>query len=368
MNLPTLYSKDSHGELRMWRVSLIRDPIFHAVCRYGLVGGTIQESRKRCIVGSAPASCIEQAQAFCKSLWNKQKNKGYTENRDGEPEGIAPLPMLAQLFEKQKHKLQYPVIVQPKLDGFRCITIKKDGKVSCWSRSGKRFETTSLIEQELDAYMEEGECFDGELYKHNQDFNELSGSIRNISENNSIAQYHIYDYINLDLPQYMRIAKLTELFDFRGKNFDTLGYINKVPTFSANNEEGVSRIVSSFITQGYEGGIVRTLNNLYRPKYRSPELLKIKNFQDEEFEIISFTNGQGKEEGAIIWICITRPDAIGTSHVFNVRPKGTIKGREKWFTYGFSYIGKRLIVRFFGKSEKGIPRFPVGIRIKGDLE
>ena len=37
-------------------------------------------------------------------------------------------PMLAHEFKKNKHKVKYPCIVQPKLDGIRCIATIKDGK------------------------------------------------------------------------------------------------------------------------------------------------------------------------------------------------------------------------------------------------
>lgn len=367
MKLPTLYSKDSHGEIRMWEVSLIRDPIFHAVSRYGLIGGSIQESRKMCLVGSAPASCIEQAQSFCKSLWNKQKGKGYTESKDGEPEGIAPRPMKAHLFNDHKNKLQYPVIVQPKLNGFRCIAIKINGKVSCWSSSGKRFETTSFIEAELNQWMENGQCFDGELYKHKQDFDELSGSIRNLVENNSMAEYHIYDYIAQEMPQYRRLAYIHDLFEYNMPFGDKFTTVKKVPLITALNEEGVLNATSSFISNGYEGAMVRTLLNLYRPKYRSPQMLKVKEFMEEDYKIVDFYEGEGKDEGAVIWEVVTPGD-----HLFRVRPRGSYSERKILFEKGKNYIGKWLTVKFPKNSESytknGIPRFTTGIRIRNEME
>ena len=367
MKLPTLYSKDSHGELRMWEVSLIRDVNFYAVSRYGLIGGTIQESKKMCLVGTAPASSIEQAQGFCKSLWNKQKGKGYTESKDGEPQGIAPRPMLAHLFDKHKHKLVYPVIVQPKLDGFRCICIKDRGAVSCWSRTGKRFETTSIIESTLSQVMSDGDMLDGELYRHNYDFNKLSGSIRNLQEDSSVAQYHIYDFITEDQPQFQRLVGTNRIIALGQQVPNFRNYIQQVLSLPANDEQEVIEFTNSFIDNGYEGSIVRSLMNYYRPKYRSPDMLKVKNFTEEDFKIVDYFDGEGKDEGAVIWQCMT-PEGF----VFTARPRGSYESRRLLFENADKYIGKWLTVRFpknpASKSEYGIPRFPVGIRIREEME
>lgn len=378
MKLPTLYSKDSQGEIRMWEIHTeVDSEFYYAVSIYGLIRGAKQQSKKVCLAGGVPTYKIPEVESFCKSLWNKQKGKGYVETSDGEPQGIAPLPMLAHLFDKYKHKLIYPVIVQPKLDGFRCICIKQRGVVSCWSRSGKRFETTSLIEQELDHYMVEGDCYDGELYRHNEDFNKLSGSIRNVAENSSIAQYHIYDYISADMPQYQRFTKVKNLFKSDIPNIQKFQYIIEVPSFGAGSEEGVLGATTDFINAGYEGAIVRSLNNLYRPKYRSPEILKVKEFMDEDFKIVDFYEGEGKDEGAVIWECTTPKGEI-----FTVRPKGTYGERQKLFQEGELHKGKYLTVRYFPKphtdypdfirlfkhGEEGKPRFPVGLKIKEEME
>ncbi len=368
MKLPTLYSKDSQGEIRSWEMSTETDgEFYYAVSSYGLIRGTVQRSKKVCLAGGIPTRDPQNIQSFCLSLWKKQKNKGYTENKDGEPTGVAPRPMKAHLFDKHKHKLQYPVIVQPKLDGFRCISIKRDGQVSCWSGSGKRFETTSFIEDELNIYMKEGDCFDGELYKHKQDFNELSGSIRNIAENNSMAEYHIYDYIEEGMPQYQRLAHIQRLFEYPLPDADKFICVKKVQTMAAGDEQGVFGAASSFVKKGYEGAIVRSLSNLYRPKYRSPEMLKVKEFMEEDYKIVDFYEGEGKDEGSVIWRLIT-PEG----REFSARPRGSYPERRNLFKNGAKYIGKWLTVKFpknvASKSKDGIPRFPVGIRIREEME
>lgn len=355
MKLPTLYSIDSSGIVREWMTKLEIGDFYYAKTHYGLVGGKLQLAVKMCLVGERPAETTQEAQKFIISMWERQKKKGYTENKNGEPEGEAPLPMLAKLFEKEKHKLTYPVAVQPKLDGFRCIAIKKDGIVSCWSRRGLRFETTGAIEADLNEQMLEGDVYDGELYRHNTDFNVLSGEIRNNSKNKSSAQYHIYDYIHKEKPQAVRLGKVNDLKETEN--------IKIVPTTVANSEEEVYDITDKYVALGYEGGIVRNVFGLYRSKYRSSELLKVKNFLEEDFYIIDYHEGEGKEEGAVIWDCITED-----GKEFSARPRGTYSQRRVLFLNGGKYLGKYLTVRYFNKSADGIPRFPVGLRIREALE
>ena len=85
----------------------------------------------------------------------------------------------------------------------------------------------------------------------------------------------------------------------------------------------------------------------------------IKDFKDEEFKIIGFTEGKGVEKGCIIWTCITKD-----GKEFSTRPKGTHKFRKELFKNGKEYIGKKLTVVFQEYSADGIPRFPVGKTIR----
>ena len=260
----------------------------------------------------------ENVKDFMEKVTRELKASGYSSNLDGSPECPAPKPMLAKLFKNEKHKLIYPVLVQPKLDGFRCIAIKVDGIVSCWSRTGHRFETTEKIESELAIKMLDGEILDGELYKHNKDFNTLSGEIRNVANNSSEAQYHIYDVVAPGLLQIKRISIIKEIIESP--------HVKVILTEVAQSEEEVNTLAEKYISMGYEGAIVRSLFGHYRTGYRSSEVLKVKNFLEEDFKITGFHDGEGKDEGAVIWDCITQD-----GEEFSARPTGTYESRRKLF-------------------------------------
>jgi ATP-dependent DNA ligase len=115
------------------------------------------------------------------------------------------------------------------------------------------------------------------------------------------------------------------------------------------------RLFAEFVEAGYEGIMLRNGAGVYRANYRSNDLQKYKEFMEDEYRIIDFKEGEGRDLGAVIWVCET---ADGKE--FTVRPRGTMEQRREWFNDGESYIGKNLTVVYQELTEDGKPRFPVG--------
>ena len=108
-----------------------------------------------------------------------------------------------------------------------------------------------------------------------------------------------------------------------------------------------------------EGTILRNIHGPYEIKKRSKHLQKYKDFQDDEFKIIDFTEGIGIDKGCVIWVCITKDGKD-----FRVVPNGTHKFRKEMFKNGKNYIGKQLTVKFFGYTKDGIPRLARCVTIR----
>lgn len=119
------------------------------------------------------------------------------------------------------------------------------------------------------------------------------------------------------------------------------------------------RLFAEFVESGYEGIMLRNAAGVYRANYRSNDLQKYKEFMEDEYRIIGFTQGEGRDAGAVIWLCET---ADGKD--FTVRPRGTMEQRRIWFSNGESYIGKNLTVIYQELTEEGKPRFPVGKAVR----
>lgn len=119
------------------------------------------------------------------------------------------------------------------------------------------------------------------------------------------------------------------------------------------------RLFAEFVESGYEGIMLRNAMGVYRANYRSNDLQKYKEFLEDEYRIIDFKDGEGRDAGAVIWVCET---ADGKD--FTVRPRGTIQQRREWFNDGANYIGKNLTVVYQELTEDGKPRFPVGKSVR----
>jgi len=98
---------------------------------------------------------------------------------------------------------------------------------------------------------------------------------------------------------------------------------------------------------------------MYNVGNRSADLLKMKEFQDDEFEITGFYEGEGGEKGLVLWKCKTKDDKE-----FGCRPQGTHEDRRELFKHGADYVGKMLTVRYQELTKDGIPRFPIGIAVR----
>jgi ATP-dependent DNA ligase len=325
-------------------------------------------------------SHYDQAIKDAQSKWNKKRDlEGYNNcillselkiNDSTKPELKANLeikfPMLAQDYFKHKNKVLYPCYVQPKIDGLRNIYNSISNQNI--SRQGKEFsiiKDSGKLYEELNS-LPKGLILDGELYTNTLNFEKL-GILRKTKkltneeiDNLKKIEYHIYDIIdtNLTFEQRNNIIKELHL-----ENYDKLIY---VPTFLVFSEKEIQEYHYKFLEQGFEGTMIRNKDSLYKIKQRSHDLLKFKDFQDAEFEIIDFTfeiDTSGKDQNLIVWI-INVPVSIENKNYIKckVRPMGTKEERkelyEKCKNNFTEFKGRKLWVKYFEKTKEGNLRFP----------
>ena len=362
---PTLYSKGSKGETRVWEISAVEETerLCNIISTYGTEGGRMQTAVMPITEGknigrSNETTVWEQAVSEAESTWKKKKDKGYTE--EGE-QRTTILPMLAsKLLDRMKvGKMQWPVYVQPKFDGVRCLAQKiSDTEIRYTSRMGKEYTTLDHLNASLLKVMQVGEIFDGELYSHDLEFEEIISQVKRSlgdrSEFETEIKLFLYDVVNTEAgykQRYLRLAQALEQCDKR--------YFELCPTVEAACFSEVKELHDKFIEQGFEGAMARTFSGKYRCDYRSPDLMKYKEFVDEEFEICTTFEGMGKDAGTAIFQVRN-----ATNHLFKVRPKGTLEQRKKYWKQKNELVGKMLTVRYQNLTEDGIPRFGVGIAIR----
>jgi len=368
-DFPTLYSKSKGGKTQLWRIKVVKGPGDGATIKtsYGYEGGAIQENEKEITKGKVKRSAWEQAVSEAQSDWNKKKDKGYAESLgNAHVPGVAGdaavaahktiLPMLAHDYHKRGKSIVFPAFVQAKLDGVRSIF--HSGILS--SRMGKPFSGLEHITGELGAATAAGLILDGEVYSTTLPFQQFVGLVKKkkftAADMEQLKQVNlwVYDCVN-DKPFEERLAMLKAFF---GKH--TFAHVKLLPTEEAKTAAELKGFHDAYVAEGYEGLIVRNKKGLYHVNTRSADLQKYKEFQDDEYKVVGFTEGEGHEKGLVIWTCETTE-----GKKFNVRPRGTHEERAALFKEAETYVGKKLTVRFqeLTTGDK-IPRFPVGIAFR----
>ena len=95
-------------------------------------------------------------------------------------------------------------------------------------------------------------------------------------------------------------------------------------------------------------------------------LLKLKSFQDEEFMVGDVIEGKGKLKGkAGAFVCSAVVEGVGIC--FRVKMACEESKLEEYLVNAHKYIGKQLTVQFQGKTKRGIPRFPIGLRFREEV-
>jgi len=364
----TFYRRTASKNVVQWTIWIEENNgIYNIKTSHGQKGGKIIEDAGKLIVdGKSGRTPFEQAILEHDSKVLKHRDTGYTFNTDGINVNLAPVPMLAKNYEEQGHKIIFPAIAQPKLDGVRCTAkMESDGSVSLLSKRGKEFQLLDQIRKAVQAAgVPETFILDGELYSDDLDFQRVVGLVRKKTYKN---QKDIDDMkkVKLNVFDAMDTADKTMSFLHRWKkaksyvSLDTTNTLTMVPCYRVNDDSQVKSLLTKFLAAGDEGVMIRNIKSPYEQGKRSQHLQKYKLFVDAEYKIVDALEGQGNDIGTVIWVCET-----STGQRFKCRPKGTQAVRRDWYRNRQKYFGKLLTVKYQELTNDGIPRFPVGIAIR----
>ena len=202
-------------------------------------------------------------------------------------------PMLASAVEDVA-KLQFPVLVSPKLDGIRCLLI--DGKAL--TRSFKPVPNVAIqtwLEADLANMIGPNVALDGELHlaKGTEPFQAVSSAIMS-EDGTPDFRYWVFDMVRFDT------GGLTQPFADR---YACLAHVVKrlppwarrrvklVEHAEVSSQEELDAYEARFLEQGYEGAMIRDPQGPYklgRSTAKEGYLLKLKRFCDAEAVIIGF--------------------------------------------------------------------------------
>lgn len=370
MILKKIYKRTSTGKIQEWEIEIQGDKYRTIV---GQQNGKKHTSKWTTCKGKNTGkknetTAEEQALKEAEAQRRLKLEADYRESvADIDDPTIWKEPLLAESFINSKTKVEipliYPVYIQPKLDGMRCI-FTKDG---AFSREGNRIFVVEHIAEVLNVIFKDfpNLQFDGELYNHEfkDDFDTLISIARKgkatperLAEAKEKLQYHIYDLRDTSRTYLERYEIIDNLFI----NFGILGFVSpkgplvKVPTIQVNNREELGEQYAKFVADGYEGAMLR-LDSVYEYG-RSANLLKYKDFIDEEFTLLDITEGDGNRSGMAgrFWF-----EKDGKRFKSNMR--GNVSKYTEWWLNKDLYIGTKWTVRYQHLTPDGVPRFPVVI-------
>jgi DNA ligase-1 len=273
-----------------------------------------------------------------------------------------------------------------KLDGCRAVVIKRGNSVTCFSRTGKEFETLEVLKQEiLNLDSEEDFVFDGELCLVNNGIEDFQGVMQEIRRKDHTIQnpkYKIFDMLTIEEFEngsskrtlMERLLHLQNTIDSNDYNGEILEILNQG---IIESEARLLILLDQAVEKGWEGIMLRK-DCPYEGK-RTNNLLKLKKFFDDEYVVTDIEIEKMRfckddpETGAKVEVeeeVMARANILHKGFKVGVGSGWSIQQRRDFKEDPSKIVGKTINVRYFAEStnqEGGISlRFPTVQYIYGD--
>ena len=272
--------------------------------------------------------------------------------------------------------------VSRKLDGVRCIAIvDSDGNVSFYSRTGKSFDTLDVVADGIIALDIKNVIFDGELCLVDEDGNEdFQGIMKQLKKKDHTIpnpSFKIFDMLT-PIEFYSKKGESNRPYSIRYNNLKEIMKENTCACLSVlaqeliKDDEHFAEWVKRGTDYGWEGVMLRA-NEPYKGK-RSKDLLKVKKFFDDEYEVVDtemgpfryVLNGKEHEENMLSCVMIKHKD-----HIVRVGSGFSIEQRQEFYQDPDKILGQIITVQYFEETKNqdgGISlRFPTFKVLHGSI-
>lgn len=377
--METLYKISKSGKVIFWKIDHDEKSFWTITGQMGgketVTAPTFCEAKN---VGRANETTVaEQVLLEVASKVKKQQDDGYTHEM---PTSKRFEVSLANKYQDRvaKGKLEFPYVMNPKLDGIRCYIVLRDGVIRMFSRKHKEFLSIPHIAAD-DAIKDIFDKFpditlDGELYNHElkSDFNRIVSLVKkskpteaDLEESARLIQFNCFDCFFANEPELGYIERNEKLVRNARKSpvlrFVSSGGITYPSDYQnalLRDVTGVETAIREYIEQGFEGIMLKRDGRPYCFG-RSNDLLKYKFFKDAEYTIIDVEEGKGNLLGiaAAVWM----EDERGVR--FKVGLTGTQEYCRALFENKERVMGKRGTVKYQeltpvdDDGSGGVPRF-----------
>ena len=265
--------------------------------------------------------------------------------------------------------VNYPIRVEPKLDGLRCIAVKHEGTVTMFTRSGNVLETLPKIKLALEKALWDEFVLDGEIM--GETWNESASIVMSHKKgkDDSSMIFHVFDAMPFidwkdqvsELTLMNRVALVDELV-IKCNN----PIVKQVPGRLVKNQEELLERYVSETSAGFEGVMLKDLDALYLFK-RSSNIKKLKPTMTFEGVVVGHYEGNRgtKREGLWGGFEVKLPNNIVTrvGGGFTDKLKSEINlDPDVWIGRVVEVEGQPDPLTGDGLTKDGRVRFPVFIR------
>lgn len=267
--------------------------------------------------------------------------------------------------------IEYPVRVEPKLDGLRCIAIKRNGAVTMFTRSGSPIETLPTIKATIEAAPWDNFVLDSECM--GRDWNESASVVMShkTAKDDSGMILNVFDAMVFDdwrdqandSPLDDRIALAKELVAQVASE-----HVVQVGGITAKDQDDLLKAYGRAIENGFEGIMVKKLGSPYIFK-RSDSVMKLKPVSTYEGTIVGHYEGNrgSKREGLWGGFLVVMPNGVvtkvGGGYNDKIRAEISIDP-DSWIGKIVEVEGQPDPLTSDGLTSEGKVRFPVFCRIR----
>ena len=392
-NFKTLISKDSKGKIRVVEISYEGNETtrIYTIYRYtGQFEGKMTKQPEIIVdKGKATRNIHEQVELQFNALVKGYKDKGYIEleneidNYNSEelyqllgesPTGSNGVvkPMLAKQADKVTKTTIFNKIwiASRKIDGLRCIIyLGDDDKLHTSSRGATNYDSAMFEILTHPALIKlfknnKGLMLDGECYHHGYTLQQINSIARTqkVAKDLEVLQFYWYDIVDLNNPFKSRLAKMKSIAEELKEYGSEIGWkpdrifkenelrIQFVPQVEVNGWDNMMKLHNDYVSEGWEGLVIRDPKRPYKPNGRTNDMIKIKVYKDDCFKVIDKEAGlRGSEDMVFI---MEMPDG----RTFKAKPFGDREQKEEyWINFDKKYKGHIGECKFFYYSDDGIP-------------
>ena len=401
----TLISKDSKGKIRVVEIFYEGDETtrIYTIYRYtGQFEGKLTTQPKIIVdKGKATRNIHEQVELQFNALVKGYKDKGYIEleneidNYNSEelyqllgesPTGSNGVvkPMLAKQADKVTNTKIFDKewLASRKIDGLRCIIyLGDDGKLHTSSRGATNYDSAMFEILTHPALIKlfknnKGLMLDGECYHHGYTLQQINSIARTqkVAKDLEVLQFYWYDIVDLNNPFKSRLAKMKSIAEELKEYGSEIGWkpdrifkenelrIQFVPQVEVNGWDNMMKLHNDYVSEGWEGLVIRDPKRPYKPNGRTNDMIKIKIYKDDCFKVVDKEAGlRGSEDMVFI---MEMPDG----RTFKAKPFGDREQKEEyWINFDKKYKGHIGECKFFYYSDDGIPLQPAFKAFRDDL-